>query len=161
MPDMEQLDIDLPEIQEIDPHAVIRAKLQSAFSHLNGEFIVEDTSLYFNCLHGLPGPLIKWFMKTIGNDGLTEITEKFQNNKAVAKTIIGYAKSGEEFTFFEGSLNGTIVKARGEFDFGWGPIFVAEGLKKTFAEITREEKYAISMRKKAFEQLKEFLNKNK
>ena len=66
---VEQLDIDLPEIQDIDAQEIIRAKLEEAQKHHQGQFIVEDTSLYLDCLNGLPGPLIKWFMKTIGNDG--------------------------------------------------------------------------------------------
>lgn len=66
LPDAEQLDIDLPEIQEIDAHGIIRAKLHAAFAHEEGEFIVEDLSFYLECLNGLPGPLIKWFLKTIG-----------------------------------------------------------------------------------------------
>jgi inosine/xanthosine triphosphate pyrophosphatase family protein len=45
LPELEQLEIDLPEIQEIDARLIIEAK--------------EDTSLYLECLNGLPGPLIK------------------------------------------------------------------------------------------------------
>src|SRR3989344_6958047 len=67
---VEGLDIDLPEVQSLDAHEIIKAKLEEAKKHQTGEFIVEDTSLYFEALKGLPGPLIKWFMKTIGNDGL-------------------------------------------------------------------------------------------
>ena len=67
LPNTEQLDIDLPEIQDIDAKIIIRAKLLAALKHKDGEFIVEDTSLYLDCLGGLPGPLIKWFMKNMGN----------------------------------------------------------------------------------------------
>ncbi|HXF43868.1 MAG TPA: non-canonical purine NTP pyrophosphatase [Candidatus Paceibacterota bacterium] len=52
--DVEQLDIDLPEVQDIDAKNIIRAKLLEAFNHKEGEFIVEDTSLYLDCLQGLP-----------------------------------------------------------------------------------------------------------
>ena len=62
---VEQLDIDLPEIQELDPHKIIQAKVAQAFTHHAGPFIVEDTGLYLDCLHGLPGPLIKWFMEAV------------------------------------------------------------------------------------------------
>ncbi len=47
LPRIEQLDIDLPEIQEIDAEKIIEAKLIAAFEHKKGAFIVEDTSLYF------------------------------------------------------------------------------------------------------------------
>jgi len=161
LPDIEQMDIDLPEIQEIDAKEIIRNKLLEALNHIEGEFIVEDTSLYFDCLKGLPGPLIKWFLKTIGNNGLAEITEKLGNNKAEAKTIIGYAKNHEEIYFFEGEIMGEIVKPRGESNFGWDPIFIPDGYKKTFAEMSPEEKNEISMRRNALNKLKEFLENKK
>ena len=156
---IEQLDVDLPEIQDIDAKNIIRAKLLEALNHKEGEFIVEDTSLYLDCLKGLPGPLIKWFLKTIGNEGLVNLTEKLGNNKAEAKTIIGYAKSRDEIEFFEGSIFGKIVAETGTSDFGWDPIFQPEGFDKTFAEITQEEKNQLSMRKLAIEKFRAYLER--
>ena len=157
LPNIEQLDIDLPEIQDIDARNVIKAKLLEALNHKSGEFLVEDTSLYLNCIKGLPGPLIKWFLKTIGNKGLFNLVERLGDNEAQAKTIIGYAKSPEEIYFFEGLIPGKIVPSKGEFGFGWDPIFQPEGFDKTFAEMTTEEKNSVSMRKLALEKLKDFL----
>lgn len=123
-----------------------------------GEFIVEDTSLYFDCLGGLPGPLIKWFLATVGNEGLWNIAEKMENRKAEARTIIGHADK-ERVLYFEGVVKGNIVSPRGTLGFGWDVIFQPEGHEKTFAEMAKEEKNAISMRRIAFEKLKEFLGK--
>ena len=161
LPDVEQLDIDLPEIQEIDAKEIIRKKLLEALNHAKGEFIVEDTSLYLDCLKGLPGPLIKWFLKTVGNNGLAEIAEKLGNDRAEAKTIIGYAKNHEEIYFFEGAIKGRIVEPRGESNFGWDPIFLPDVHTKTFAEMNREEKNEISMRRNALNKLSEFLRNRK
>jgi inosine triphosphate pyrophosphatase len=157
IPNLEMIDIDLPEIQEIDPKEIVKEKLLEALKHKEGEFVVEDTSLYFDCLNGLPGPLIKWFMKTMGNEGLSNLVNKFGNNKATAKTIVGYAKNSEEIYFFEGSIEGEIVSPNVESNFGWDPIFKPNGYEKTFAEMTKEEKNSISMRKQAFEKLKSHL----
>ena len=159
LPEVEQLDIDLPEIQEINPHEIIKAKLQEAFKHASGEFIVEDTSLYFDCLNGLPGPLIKWFMKTIGNKGLADLADKFKNDKAQAKTMIGYARSIDDIQFFEGVVEGKIVQPQEASGFGWDPIFIPDGYTKTFAEMDKSEKNEISMRRMALNKLSEFLNK--
>ena len=155
--EIEQLDIDLLEMQEIDAHAVIRAKLEAAYAHHNGEFIVEDLSLHLECLNGLPGPLIKWFLKTIGNEGLVEIASKFGNDKATAKAMIGYARSADDIHFFEGVIEGRIVPPRGEGGFGWDSIFLPDGYDKTFGEMTQEEKNAISMRRIAVNKLKGYL----
>lgn len=156
LPDVEQLDIDLPEIQESDAKEIIKAKLLEALNHKDAEFIVEDTSLYLDCLGGLPGPLIKWFMKPVGNEGLFNIAEKLGNNKAEAKTIVGYAKNSEEIYYFEGSIEGKIVSPKGESGFGWDSIFQPDGYSKSFAEMTQEEKNNLSMRRVALNKLKEF-----
>jgi len=155
--EVEQVDIDLPEVQDIDARIVVETKLKEALRHRKDAFILEDTSLYLDCLKGLPGPLIKWFLKTVGNQGLAEIAEKMGDNKAEAKTIVGFAKSPEEIYFFEGIIKGRIVSPRGQTNFGWDPIFQPEGETRTFAEMTAEEKNSVSMRRLALNKLKEFL----
>ncbi len=158
IPDVHQLDIDLPEIQEIDPKKVIEAKLKEARTqYAEREFIVEDTSLSLMCLNGLPGPLIKWFTKAMGNEGLVRITERFENNRAEARTMIGYLNAPGEISFFEGVIPGRIVSPRGDAGFGWDPIFLPDGYEKTFAEMTPVEKNAVSMRRIAVEKLAEAL----
>ncbi len=158
IPDIEHLNMELPEIQEIDPHKIIKAKLLEALNHKTGEFIVEDTGLYLECLKGLPGPLIKWFLKSMGLNRLAQIAEKLGNNRAEAKTIIGYAKNHEEIYFFDGSVSGQIVFPRGESNFGWDPIFQPDGHSETFAEMDDEKRRSLKMRRTAALKLKEFLS---
>lgn len=157
IPEIDRQDLDLVEVQGIDPKPIIAHKLEEAKKVLQGNLVVEDISLYFDSLMGLPGPLIKWFMKTIGNDGLVKIVELFENPKATAKCIVGLSKENGSVEFFEGSIEGEIVKPRGENGFGWDPIFQPTGWDKTFAEMTQEEKNEISMRKIAFQALKDSL----
>jgi non-canonical purine NTP pyrophosphatase (RdgB/HAM1 family) len=154
--DVEMLNLNLEEIQEINPEKIVEFKLFQAKKHASGEFIVEDSSLSLDCLNGLPGPLIKWFEKTIGLDGIYNIAKSLKNDNASA--IIGYIDKDEKISFFEGNIKGNIVSPRGENGFGWDKIFVPEGFDKTFAEMTNEEKNKISHRKKAIEKLKDFLS---
>jgi len=86
-------------------------------------------------------------MKTIGNEGLFNIIEKLGDNRAEAKTIIGYTKSPNEIYYFDGSIKGTIISPVGRSGFGWYPIFQPNGFSKSFAELTKEEKNEISMRR--------------
>lgn len=158
IPTVLQKDIDLPEIQEIDAKKIITYKLQEALKHVNGGVIVEDTSLYVSKLNGLPGPLIKWFLKTIDNKGLFSLISPIKNKSAIAKTIIGYAKNKNSIVFFEGEIKGKIVKPRGNKGFGWDPIFQPNGSRKTFGEMTLEEKMKFSMRKIATKKLKKHLS---
>jgi len=160
IPDVEQLDLDLPEIQEIDPKKVIETKLDEASKHYRGEFIVEDTSLYFDCLNGLPGPLIKWFGKTLGNDGLYGLAEKYGDFGAEAKTMIGYMDKSGDIRYFEGTLRGKIVSPNGSSGFGWDPIFQPEGYDVSLAELDPSDKNEISMRRMALDELNVYLKLN-
>ena len=155
---IEGLDIDLPEIQELDAHKIIQAKLEAAFAHQQAEFVVEDTSLYIDGLEGLPGPLVKWFLATVGPAGIYKIASAFKAQSATAKTIVGYAKNPNDMHFFEGEIKGKIVEPKGEKGFGFDPIFQPDGYTQSFAEMSLEEKNIVSMRKTAFSKLAEFLS---
>ena len=102
--------------------------------------------------------MVKWFQKTIGIEGIADLAEKFGNDGALAKTVIGYAKNPEEIYFFEGAVSGTIVPPIGEHKFGWDPIFQPDGHTKTFAEMDDEERMSLKMRRIATLKLKEFLD---
>lgn len=155
--DVEQIDIDLAEIQSLDPQEVIAAKLLEAQKQYpNQEFIVEDTSLECADLNGLPGPLIKWFLKSLGVKGLAELVSKLENNQAKAQTMVGYIDTNGDISYFSGELNGIIVMPRGDNGFGWDKIFQLEN-GKTLAELSLEEKNKISMRQEAVRQLQDFL----
>ena len=148
--------LDLPEIQERDPRKIIEAKLRAAQSQHQGQFICDDTSLCFDCLGGLPGPFIKWFLEELGPQGLYDLVSKYDNHSATARCIIGYS-NGDDIQFFEGVDRGTIVKPRGETTFGWDPIFLPDGHAKTYAQMTAVEKNAISHRTLALQQFKEYM----
>jgi len=157
IPEIEQLDIDLPEIQSLDPQEIVEFKLKAALENLPGNFIVEDTSLYLEGLHGLPGPFIRWFMKAMGREGLAKMAIASGNDNAEARTIIGYADDNGGTHYFEGRITGRIVMPMGETSFGWDPIFLPDGHESTFAEMGTEEKNEISMRRQAAQKLADFL----
>ena len=159
IPAIEGFSVDLTEIQSIDAYEIIKHKLLEARKikqdELQDALIVEDTSLYITGANGLPGPLIKWFEKTIGLNGVKKLADLY-GTQATATCLIGYSHK-KEIHFFEGTVQGTIVSPRGKDGFGWDKIFVPEGYTRTFAEMTAEEKNEISMRKIAFEKLRDFL----
>lgn len=159
--DITQLDIDLPEIQEIDPIKVVKAKLIEALKHTKWEIIIEDTSLFLDCLNWLPWPLIKWFLKTIWTKGLYDLADKYWNYKAEAKTIIWYAINKNEMHFFEWSIIWDIVSPRGNTDFGWDPIFQPKWYSQTFAEMPKNLKNTISHRSNALKKFTIFMNEQR
>lgn len=152
--DLEQISVELFEPQGVKVEEVVREKAEDAF-HKSGKFVlVEDTSLEFAAWNGLPGALIKWFLDTVGNEGILKMLAGETNRKAVAKTAVGFF-DGTQSRVFVGEISGTIPEAiRGTGGFGWDPIFVPDGYEKSFAEMTSVEKNAISMRKLALERMK-------
>ena len=148
IPELKQLDLDLPEIQELDLKKIIQYKIPKK----RNSVVVEDVSLEIKNLKGLPGPLIKWFIQTIGPKGIYNLAP---NSKAKAIAMLGY--KSKTISFFEGAIEGTIVAPRGKNGFGFDPIFQPVGSNKTFGEMTRAEKSTFSHRAKAFRKLKEFL----
>jgi inosine/xanthosine triphosphate pyrophosphatase family protein len=75
-----------------------------------------------------------------------------------AQCIFSYCEGpGSEPLTFVGRSEGRIVPARGPTDFGWDPVFEAEGFGKTFAQMTKEEKNSVSHRGRSLEKLRAFL----
>ena len=160
IPDLEQKDIDLVEIQSVDSNEIISLKLEEAKKYVSGNIVVEDGSLCIGALKGLPGPMAKWFLNILGNDGFYEMVKNYEDKSATTKVVLGVSFENRTTQFFEGSISGTIVAPRGENGFGFDQIFLPDGFDKTFAEMTMEEKNEISMRKIAFQKLKDYLKTN-
>ncbi|MCF7872373.1 RdgB/HAM1 family non-canonical purine NTP pyrophosphatase [Candidatus Woesearchaeota archaeon] len=157
--EIEQIYIDLDEIQSMDSKEIIKHKLEQAKKYEKNNFFVEDTSLNLLCLNGFPGPLIKWLYKKIGIQGIYELCKKYENYEATATITIGYLDKNNEEHYFEGKVAGKIVSPRGNNGFVWDNIFMPKEHKKTYAEMTKEEKNKISPRKIALEKLKNHLRK--
>ncbi len=153
---MEHKQLDLLEIQSLDPQKVVEHKVKQAYELLKTPVLVEDTSLVFNALGNLPGPFIKWFLQELGNDGLCTLVK--ENRSATASVIFGFY-DGKNLNFFEGSITGMIAQSpKGKSGFGWDSIFIPDGQTKTYAEMTPEEHDTISMRRIALEKMKKELN---
>ena len=153
--------LDLVEIQSLDLHEIIEHKAKEAYKQVGGIVLVEDTSLTFNALGQLPGPLIKWFLTELDNTGLCKLLDAYDDRSAVAEVCIGLY-DGKELRTFEGEARGSIAPTpRGEKGFGWDPIFIPEGHEKTWGEMDHEEQKETSMRRIALHKLEGFLKENR
>lgn len=153
--------IDLPELQG-DPLDIAREKCRLAAKAVNGPVLTEDTSLCFNSLNGMPGPYIKWFLEKCGHEGLNSMLDGFDDRSAYAQTVMAFATGPDQpIEIFDGRTDGNIVPARGSLDFGWDPVFEPlEGGGKTYAEMTKAEKNAISHRARSMGKLQAYLHDN-
>ncbi len=157
---VEQVQIDLVEVQAVHVEEVIEQKSREAYAKLGRPVLVEDTGLAIHAWNGLPGALVRWFLKTVGPAGICQMLDPFPDRAATAKTCLGLF-DGTQARIFTGQIDGVIASfPRGEGGFGWDSIFIPAGSQKTFAEMSAEEKGAISMRRKAVDQLKTYLASN-
>lgn len=155
---VEQLNLDVPEIQALDVEAVVRQKALTAFAQAGRPVVVEDTGLYLDALHGLPGALVRWFLATIGPDGICNLIPPGADRGARARTAVALC-DGETVEIMTGEIPGVVVPSpRGASGFGWDPIFQPAGTTRTFAEMDQAEKNRYSMRRQALERLRERLN---
>jgi len=156
-----RVSITLPEIQAATVEEITRYKLETAKSKGYKRLIVEDVSLGFDELGNFPGPYVRWLLEAAGGKGLAAIAYALNNRAARAQCCVGYW-DGSQVRLFLGETQGDIlVKPRGERTFGWDAWFQPEGSDKTFAEMTAEEKDAVSHRGRAYRKLVEHLAKSK
>ena len=96
----------------------------------------KDFRVAMNCIHD-----------ELRHKGLTTSAAKFVCALCVA------LPSGES-QVFQGEVHGHLTfPPRGDHGFGYDPIFIADGMEETFAEIDPARKHAMSHRAKAFEKL--------
>lgn len=157
---LEIADIDPEEIQSLDSTTIVTHKVRQAFERVKKPVFVEDVAVHIDAWGGFPGPFIKFILKAGGNALLLKMLSDEKNRKAVARCTIGYHDGNTAHTFV-GEMNGTIAFSEtGKNGFGWDPIFIPEGMTKTLAELSAQEKNEISNRKKALVQLQNFIVKN-
>ena len=155
---VEHKKLDLPEIQSLDLAEIVADKARRAYEIIGRPVLVEDVSLIFKALDKLPGPLIKWFYETLGNKGLCDLLNRYEDKRAMAEVNFALCVKWE-VKIFSGSCEGRISdKPKGKSGFGWDPVFIPNGFAKTWAEMSADEKHRTSMRRIALEKLKDFLD---
>ncbi len=157
---------DIPETANtLEGNALQKAKWVSDHYHCN--CFADDTGLEVDALGGEPGVMSARYAaangKGHGHDSsansalLLERMEGVANRTARFRTVIALIIDGAE-TLVEGVVNGSIATSpRGTDGFGYDPLFIPDGYDKTFAEMTADQKNAISHRRNASEKLRQEL----
>jgi XTP/dITP diphosphohydrolase len=157
---------DVPDVEETGSTLEENARLKAvALVDATGEAAVaDDTGLEVAALDGAPGVYSARFAgedatyadnvaKLLASlDGVDDRSARFRT-VALARFPDGREVSAE------GVVDGTIAAtARGDRGFGYDPVFVPDGGDgRTFAEMTADEKHAVSHRGRAFRALGELL----
>jgi XTP/dITP diphosphohydrolase len=158
--ELERADLDLPEIQAIEPAEVAAEKARAAREALGRPglpVLVEDSGLMVDAWDGFPGALTKWLMQSVGNEGLLRMFAPDEDRSARAVCVVALAgPDGPVFTF-RGEVPGTLVqRPRGAGGFGYDPVFVPGWSSMTYAEMG-EGKNTDSHRARAFKAVREWL----
>jgi XTP/dITP diphosphohydrolase len=159
------IDIEIPEpFHTLNANA--QAKAQTIHQISGGaNCFSEDTGLEVDALGGEPGVHSARYAGepvsySNNNQKLLLALSDSSNRRARFITVICLIIGAHEY-FFEGRCEGQILREiRGDGGFGYDPIFVPDGSKKSFAEMSAEEKNKFSHRCKAIDLLIAFL-KNK
>lgn len=156
------VDIDVEETGEtFEENSLLKAKAVMEAAGLPA--IADDSGLCVDALDGAPGV----YSARYGGEGLLDQRRYQLVLQALAGQIDRRAKFVSVVTacfpdgnvlVARGECPGTIAYApQGGNGFGYDPIFFVPALRKTFAQMTAEEKNSISHRGKALEKFKEEL----
>lgn len=166
---LSDLDVTPPVIVEdgrtFRQNAVKKAVTISRF--FNGLVLADDSGLEVDALAGKPGVRSARFARKKATDDentkkLLKLLDNVSERKRTARFVchIAIAREGTLLGSFEGTVKGKIaLKARGKNGFGYDPVFMPKGAKRTFAEMAPSYKNRISHRALALIKLKKFISK--
>jgi XTP/dITP diphosphohydrolase len=144
------------------------AEMKARFIHDNFagvDCFADDTGLEVEALGGAPGVYSARYAGGAGHDSAANMAKLLRemqgktNRRARFRTVIALILNGE-LSLMEGEVHGTIAtEPHGTDGFGYDPIFLPdEGDGLTFAQMSAEQKNAISHRGRAMKKLIEKLN---
>ncbi len=150
-----------------EDNALIKARAAAATCANRYATVADDSGLSVDALGGAPGVYSARYAGEGHNDAdnnelllknLADVPADERTAHFVC-TIALHLPDGREFTV-RGETEGLIINdARGEGGFGYDPYFYYPPFDKTFAELTADEKNAISHRGKAIEKLAEVIRR--
>jgi XTP/dITP diphosphohydrolase len=154
-------ELNLPEPEETEEtfigNAVLKAVAAAKASGLPA--LADDSGMAVTALDGAPGILsARWagpdknFRRAMERVHRELDVEKDRSAAFICALAVAWPDGHSEAV--EGQLDGVVVwPPRGDKGFGYDPIFVPKGEKRTFGEMEREEKESMSHRAKAFKML--------
>ncbi|ARS37504.1 non-canonical purine NTP diphosphatase [Pontibacter actiniarum] len=153
--------VELPEEQDtLEGNS--RQKAEYVWQHFNVSCFADDTGLEVAALDGAPGVYSARYAGPQRSDSdniqkLLQSLEGQQNRQARFRTSVTLILDGQEHQF-EGIVTGRITEDwQGDKGFGYDPVFMPDGYDRTFAQMSAEEKNAISHRGRAVQELVRFL----
>lgn len=155
---------DIPETADtLQGNALIKAR--HIYEKYGLDCFADDTGLEVEALDGAPGV---YSARYAGDEcdseaNMRKLLENLTgktNRNAQFRTVIALIVKGEEM-LFNGIVKGAIAtEKRGDSGFGYDPIFIPEGHRESFAQMSSEMKNSMSHRFRATQQLGDYLKEN-
>lgn len=155
---VDHIHMDLDEIQSTDLYEIVEHKVRQAYQKTQKPVIVEDVSLEFHALGGLPGPFIKFFVEKTSLENICAMIPQHEQRKATARCVFGYCDD-QEVKLFEWYADGEIAtEPTGDGGYGWDKIFIPQWYGTTRAALSPADYQLTYLQIKPFAQLKDFLD---
>ncbi|MDR2617179.1 MAG: XTP/dITP diphosphatase [Endomicrobium sp.] len=144
----------------LEDNAIKKAKEAAKF--FNSWVIADDSGLEVDYLNGEPGVFSARYAGEEGpfQDNIKKLLYvlkdvPFEKRTARFRTVIAIASPSGQLYLSTGEIYGIInLTEKGQYNFGYDPIFYIPEYNKTFAELTLDIKNTISHRAKALQQVK-------
>ena len=153
---------EIPETQPtLEGNALQKARY--LYERTGLDCFADDTGLEVEALGGAPGVHSARYATdshdfAANNRLLLQNLAGEENRRARFRTVVALILGGREY-LFEGVVEGQIIdRETGHEGFGYDPLFRPDGYDRTFAQMTTEEKNAVSHRARAVRKLAAFLH---
>lgn len=167
--DFDKSDSKIKEVEEtamtFEGNAIIKAVVYG--TRLNMLTLADDSGLEIDALGGQPGIFSARYVEGSDKDRYEKILEEMRDvpeekRTARFKCVIAiYNPKNQNILTFEGRIEGIILQnPKGNYGFGYDPIFFVPEIGKTLAEIEIGDKNKIDHRGRALEKFKEAFLKN-
>ena len=135
------------------------AKARDAFAATGVPSVADDSGLTVDALNGMPGVLsARWSGRHGDDEGntalllgqLADVPDERRSAAFVSACALVYGPADSDAVVVRGEWTGSIVREpRGDGGFGYDPVFLPAGSKRTAAELSPREKDAVSHRGRA------------
>jgi XTP/dITP diphosphohydrolase len=158
-----------PQVEEtgdtLEENAIIKAQKINKFTGLPS--LADDSGLEVEALKGAPGVRSSRFAgeQCSFKDNNLKLLRllngiPWEQRGARFVTVVALVKNVSSIRTVQGEIQGIIdLEEKGENGFGYDPVFYVPELKKTFAQLSPEEKNRISHRARAFKKAGELITK--
>jgi len=130
------IEMSYPEIRSGNPEEIARRSAEMLANKLKKIIVVEDSGLFIDALNGFPGTCSAYIHKRIGLRGIIKLMKGIKNRNCTYKSAVAYCEPNKKPVSFLGEEKGKVASSiRGSFGFGHDPIFIPEGINKTYGEM--------------------------